>query len=141
MAKIRAILSSLSAVASLILRTLMRVVTRLAAPGAGPSTWCPVSARVSLIDLVLGKTVNELEVGPLRGVAVDSPPSGRVEPRGRPLKSSRARTARRRAASAHPGAPLLELPPHRRERIRRALFGGEIPELLRIFLQVEQLSY
>ena len=36
MAKIRAILSSFGAVASLILRTLMRVAKRLAAPGAGP---------------------------------------------------------------------------------------------------------
>ena len=36
MAKIRAILNSLGAVASLILRTLMRVAKRWAAPGAGP---------------------------------------------------------------------------------------------------------
>jgi hypothetical protein len=36
MAKIRAILNSLGAVASLIVRTLMRVAKRWAAPGAGP---------------------------------------------------------------------------------------------------------
>ena len=36
MVRIRVILSSLGAVASLILRTLMRVAKRWAAPGAGP---------------------------------------------------------------------------------------------------------
>jgi hypothetical protein len=36
MAKIPAILSSLGVVASLILKTLMRVAKRWAAPGAGP---------------------------------------------------------------------------------------------------------
>ena len=37
MVKIRVILRSLGAVASLILRTLMRFAKRWAAPGAGPS--------------------------------------------------------------------------------------------------------
>ena len=36
MAKIQALLSSLGALASLILRTLMRVAKRWAVPGAGP---------------------------------------------------------------------------------------------------------
>ena len=36
MAKIRVILSALGAVASLLLKTLMRVAKRWAAPGAGP---------------------------------------------------------------------------------------------------------
>jgi hypothetical protein len=40
MTKIRALLSSVNAVASLIVGMLMRVVKRLASPGAGPKLMC-----------------------------------------------------------------------------------------------------